>query len=59
MKKIRAGVVGVGFIGAAHIEALRRIGNIEVAAISDDKKLSKRKRNNWEWRNTTAISTTC
>ena len=43
MKKIRAGVVGVGFIGAAHIEALRRIGNIEVAAISDDEKIIQAK----------------
>lgn len=43
MKKIRAGVVGVGFIGAVHIEALRRINNIEVAAISDDEKIIKTK----------------
>ena len=30
MKKFRACVIGVGFIGAAHIEALRRLGNVEV-----------------------------
>lgn len=30
--KIRAGVVGVGFIGVAHVEALRRIG-VEVAGV--------------------------
>lgn len=35
MKKYRSGVVGVGFIGAAHIEALRRLGNIDVVAIAD------------------------
>ncbi|HEX7556451.1 MAG TPA: Gfo/Idh/MocA family oxidoreductase [Leptolinea sp.] len=35
MKKIRAGVIGVGFIGVAHIEALRRLGNIDVVAIAD------------------------
>ncbi len=35
MKKFRTGIVGVGFIGAAHIEALRRLGNIEVVAIAD------------------------
>lgn len=34
MKNIKAGVIGTGFIGPAHIEALRRIGNVEVSAIS-------------------------
>jgi len=33
MKKIRIGVIGAGFIGPAHIEALRRIGGVEVAAL--------------------------
>jgi len=31
-KDFRAGVIGVGFIGAAHIEQLRRLGNVEKAA---------------------------
>lgn len=35
MKKFRTCVVGVGFIGAAHIEALRRLGNVDVVAIAD------------------------
>lgn len=35
MKRFRTCVIGVGFIGAAHIEALRRLGNVEVVAISD------------------------
>lgn len=35
MKKFRTGVVGVGFIGAVHIEQLRRLGNVEVVAITD------------------------
>ena len=34
-KKLRAGIVGVGFIGAVHAEQLRRLGNIEVVAITD------------------------
>ena len=34
MKKIKIGVIGIGFIGAAHVEALRRIPGIEVAAIA-------------------------
>ncbi len=32
MSSVRAGVVGVGFIGVAHVEALRRIG-VEVAGV--------------------------
>ena len=35
MKKIKVAVAGLGFIGPAHIEALRRLPNIEVSAISD------------------------
>lgn len=35
MKKMRAGIIGIGFIGAAHIEALRRLGNIQVVALAD------------------------
>lgn len=33
MKKFRACIVGAGFVGAAHIEALRRLGNVEVSAV--------------------------
>lgn len=36
MKKIKVGVIGVGFIGAAHVEALRRLNFVSVEAISDD-----------------------
>ncbi|MDF9800599.1 putative dehydrogenase [Catalinimonas alkaloidigena] len=35
MQKIKIGVAGLGFIGPAHIEALRRIPNLEVVAVSD------------------------
>ena len=35
MKKIKVGVIGRGFIGPAHIEALRRLGNIDVVALAD------------------------
>jgi len=34
MNKINVGVIGIGFIGAAHIEALRRLGTVNVAAIA-------------------------
>jgi predicted dehydrogenase len=35
MKKIHVGVIGVGFIGIAHVEALRRLNNVCVEAIAD------------------------
>ncbi|MEP7269567.1 MAG: Gfo/Idh/MocA family oxidoreductase [Saprospiraceae bacterium] len=35
MSKIKVGVVGTGFIGPAHIEALRRLPNIEVSALCE------------------------
>ncbi len=34
MNKVRVGVVGAGFIGHVHVEALRRLGFVDVAAIS-------------------------
>jgi predicted dehydrogenase len=33
-RPIRVGVIGAGFIGPAHIESLRRLGFVEVAAIA-------------------------
>ncbi len=44
MKKIRVAVVGVGFVGLLHIEALRRLGNVEVVAICDSFNAQKRGR---------------
>jgi len=35
MGKIVVGVIGTGFIGPAHIEALRRLPNVEVTALAD------------------------
>jgi predicted dehydrogenase len=35
MKKLRAGIIGIGFIGAVHIEQLRRLGNVEVVALTE------------------------
>lgn len=35
MKQTKVAVVGTGFIGPAHIEALRRLPNIEVAALCE------------------------
>ena len=33
MNKIRTAVIGSGFMGGAHIEALNRIGGVEVSAL--------------------------
>jgi predicted dehydrogenase len=35
VRKIKAGVIGTGFIGPAHIEALRRLGCVDVIALAD------------------------
>ena len=35
MNKIKVGIIGTGFIGPAHVEAMRRLGFIDVAALSD------------------------
>jgi len=35
MRKIKAGIIGTGFIGPLHIEALRRLGFVEIAAVAD------------------------
>ena len=33
--KIPAGIVGTGFIGPAHVEAARRLGNVEIVAVAE------------------------
>jgi predicted dehydrogenase len=44
MQKIKVGVTGLGFIGPAHIEALRRLPGIEVVAVSESsEELAKQK----------------
>src|SRR3990172_8992210 len=35
MTKIKAGILGPGFIGPAHVEALRRLGYVEVVAVAE------------------------
>jgi predicted dehydrogenase len=35
MERIKVGVIGTGFIGPAHIEALRRLPNTEVVALAE------------------------
>src|SRR5512146_63321 len=34
MKSIKTAVIGTGFIGPAHLEALRRVGGVEVVALA-------------------------
>lgn len=41
---IKAGIVGLGFIGPKHLEALRRLGNVEIAGIADiDERMVKKR----------------
>jgi predicted dehydrogenase len=35
MTTIKTGIIGTGFIGPAHVEALRRLGFVEVAAVAE------------------------
>ena len=35
MKTIKAGIIGTGFIGPAHVEAARRIGGVEFVALAE------------------------
>jgi predicted dehydrogenase len=35
MEKIKAGVIGTGFIGPAHIEALRRLGFVDIVGLAE------------------------
>lgn len=35
MRTIKAGVIGTGFIGPAHVEALRRLGFVKVVALAE------------------------
>src|SRR4029079_15291112 len=33
-RRVRAGIIGTGFMGRVHCEALRRVGTVEVAAVA-------------------------
>src|ERR1700722_333367 len=33
MKKLKAAIFGIGFMGRVHTEALRRLGNVEVTGV--------------------------
>lgn len=44
MKKIKMGLIGAGFIGPAHVEAVRRLGYVDVIALSElDQELADQK----------------
>src|SRR5271166_3142531 len=35
MKKLQAAIIGTGFMGKVHIEGVRRLGHVEIAAVAD------------------------
>ena len=41
-RRIKVGIIGAGFIGPVHIEALRRLGFVEVTAIASGKNTPKK-----------------
>ena len=44
MRQIKIGIIGTGFIGNAHIEAIRRLGFVKIEAIvEENEELAKRK----------------
>jgi Predicted dehydrogenases and related proteins len=44
MSRIKAGIIGMGFIGVSHIDAIRRIGFAELVAVTDvNYELAKKK----------------
>jgi predicted dehydrogenase len=44
MKRLKYGLVGGGFVGPYHIEAVRRLGFVEISALAGaDLDLAKRK----------------
>ena len=44
MERLRVGVIGMGYIGVSHVQSLRRIGFVDVAAVADiNYPLAKRK----------------
>jgi predicted dehydrogenase len=53
MKKIGMGLVGPGFIAAHHIDAVRRLGDVEVVAIAGSN-LASTQRKAKEWNIDTA-----
>jgi predicted dehydrogenase len=34
MRKVRAGLIGAGFVGPLHVEAVRRLGHVDVVAVA-------------------------
>lgn len=44
MRKIKVGIIGSGFIGPAHVEAVRRLGFVDVVALAENgRELAERK----------------
>ncbi|SLJ90482.1 MULTISPECIES: Gfo/Idh/MocA family protein [unclassified Paenibacillus] len=44
MEKIKVGIIGTGFIGPSHIEAIRRLGFVDVVALSETDQSSAEKK---------------
>ena len=52
MKAIKTGIIGMGYIGESHIEAVRRIGYAEIVAVADTNlELAKKKADDYHIKN--------
>ncbi|NLF29219.1 MAG: Gfo/Idh/MocA family oxidoreductase [Clostridiales bacterium] len=48
MRRIKVGIIGMGFIASSHIEGIRRIGDLELAAVADENcELARKKAENF------------
>ncbi|WP_003542269.1 Gfo/Idh/MocA family protein [Desulfotomaculum nigrificans] len=44
MEKVKAGIIGAGNVGKVHVEALRRLGNVEILGVSGSSQRSAEER---------------
>ena len=60
MKSIKAGIIGTGFIGPAHVEAARRVGFVEMIALCEaNDELARTKARRSASRSPTAVGKRC
>jgi predicted dehydrogenase len=59
--KIKVGILGTGFIGPTHIEAIRRLGFIEVVGLAESslEAAEKKKQLSLEFRKPMVITVKC
>ncbi|GAA3315076.1 hypothetical protein GCM10020331_009220 [Ectobacillus funiculus] len=61
MEKVKVGIIGTGFIGPTHIEAIRRLGFVDVIALaeSNQEAAEKKRLRSSEFRKRTETTAIC